>query len=331
MESQSGNGILEDFRIEFSKCWQRLPNKGLFFGLLSAWLLLFHLVGNSTFGYIRSPSLFRWLSEAFIGGSASLLEADGAYGFFVPPLVLLLFWFKRTELVELELRAWVPGLWLLGAGLFVHILGYVVQQPRISVIGLILGLYGLTGLAWGPNWLRRTFFPFFLLLFCIPLGSLSEAITFPLRLLVTQMVAVISRFVLAIDVVQHGNQLIDPNNHYQYEVAAACSGIRSLFSTVLLAVVLGFVSFRQAWKRLVMVLAAVPLAVLGNLLRMMAIVIAAEAGGQEWGDFVHEGGPLGLFSLLPYVPAFIGLILLEGFLRGHTGAAPPPSPERQSA
>ena len=58
---------------------------------------------------------------------------------------------------------------------------------------------------------------------------------------------------------------------------------------------------------------------------MLAIVIAAEIGGQEWGNYIHEGGPGGLLSLLPYVPAFFGLMLLERFLRG-----PEPSPAETS-
>jgi hypothetical protein len=58
---------------------------------------------------------------------------------------------------------------------------------------------------------------------------------------------------------------------------------------------------------------------------MLAIVIAAEVGGQEWGNYIHEGGPGGLLSLLPYVPAFIGLMLLERFLRGPEPAPAEPS------
>ena len=42
MEKQPGNGILEEFRIEFADCWQRVPNKGFFLVLLTAWLALFH-------------------------------------------------------------------------------------------------------------------------------------------------------------------------------------------------------------------------------------------------------------------------------------------------
>jgi exosortase/archaeosortase family protein len=109
--------------------------------------------------------------------------------------------------------------------------------------------------------------------------------------------------------------LIDPTGRYQYEIAAACSGIRSLIATVALAVILGFTSFRNPWKRLMMIASAFPLAILGNLIRMLTIIVAAEIGGQEWGTRVHDGGPGGVFSLLPYVPAFIGLLGLDHYLR----------------
>ena len=65
MEKQPANGILEDFRIQFLDCWQRLPNKGLFFVLLVAWLSLFHFLGNSTLGYIPTPSLLSWMRAAY--------------------------------------------------------------------------------------------------------------------------------------------------------------------------------------------------------------------------------------------------------------------------
>jgi hypothetical protein len=47
---------------------------------------------------------------------------------------------------------------------------------------------------------------------------------------------------------------------------------------------------------------------LGNLLRLLAIIVAAEIGGQSWGNYVHEGGPFGIISLLPYLPGIVGLI-----------------------
>jgi exosortase len=181
-------------------------------------------------------------------------------------------------------------------------------------VAFFAGLYGLMGLAWGPAWLRRSAFPFFLLLFCIPLGTWALPITFRLRLLVCWLVEFVSNNLLMIDVQREGTALINAAHHYHYEVTAACSGIRSLVATLGLATVFAFVSFRTWWKRGTLIASAFPLAVLGNLVRMLAIIIASEFGGQEWGSYVHEGGPGGILTLLPYVPAFLGLMLLGSWL-----------------
>ena len=313
MERQPGNGILEEFRIEFMACWDRVPNKGFFFVLLSSWLVLFQFIGNSTLGYTPSPSLLKWMYAANTSGS--LLDSEGGFTLLIPFVVLFLLWLKRRGLVALELRLWWPGVLLVGLALGLHLLGYAVQQPRISIVALFAGIYALTGLAWGPAWLRASFFPFFMFGFCIPLGSLAEPLTFRLRLLVTQLVEWVSHFILAIDVIREGNILRDPSNRYGYEVAAACSGIRSFIATLALCVILAFVSCQKPWKRLVMIASAFPLSIVGNLVRMLSIIIAAEVGGQSAGDWVHEGGPLGIFSLLPYLFAFGGLLILERYLR----------------
>jgi len=47
MPDQPTDGIIEEFRTEFLKCWERLPNKGFFLVLLAAWLALFQFRGNS--------------------------------------------------------------------------------------------------------------------------------------------------------------------------------------------------------------------------------------------------------------------------------------------
>ena len=224
------NGVLEDFRIEFLECWQRMPNKGLFLILLAAWLALFQFLGNSTLGYIPTPSLFTWMHTAY-ASNPDANGSDDSHGKLIPFVVLGLFWWKRKQLLALPLRTWWPGLLLVALALGLHVVGYMVQQPRISIMALFVGIYGLMGLAWGPEWLRESFFPFFLFAFCVPLGWSAVSITFPLRLLVCRVVEVISGYVLQIDILREGTALMDPTGHYQYDVAAACSGIRSLFAT----------------------------------------------------------------------------------------------------
>ena len=315
MSAESANGVLEDFRIEFSEYWQRLPNKGFFLALLTAWVALFQFYGNSTLGYVNTHSLFYWMYDAFTAGGRSDAFEEETVGLVIPAVVLVVLWLRRRSLIALPIRTWWPGLFLVGFGALLHLIGFLIQQPRLSVIGLFAGVYGLTGMAWGPTWLQATYFPFLLFGFCIPLGSQAELITFPMRLLVTRLVELICHFVLSIDIIRQGNNLIDPSGHYSYEVAAACSGIRSLLATLAMAVTIGFYSFDKWWKRLLMIASAFPLAIAGNLLRLLAIVIAAEFGGQGAGEYVHDGGPMGILSLLPYVPVFFGLFWLEQKLR----------------
>jgi exosortase len=292
-------------------CWQRLPNKLFFFGLLAAWLLLFQFLGNSILGYIHSPSLFAWLREAYNSPNPA---ADDGHGNLIPFLVIGLFWWKRKKLLELPLSAWWPGILFLLAAAALHILGYVVQQPRLSVVAMFTGIFGLMGMAWGRAWLKESFFPFWLFIFSVPLAALLTSFTFPLRLLVTWLVAFASNL-LTIDVVRQGTILSGPGGSYQYDVVAACSGMRSLVAIFLLATVYGFVAFRSPGRRLLLMALALPLSVLGNFIRLMLVIFAAEIGGQSTGNYVHESG---IFSLVPYIPAIAGLLLAGRWLEKKT-------------
>lgn len=315
------DGVVETFWADFRSCWDPFPNKEVFLGLLAAWVLLFQFLGNSTFGYIDTPSLFAWLYGVHVNAAA---EAEQGPGMLAPFLVLALFWLKRKDLAAVEKRAWAPGLIIVGAALLLHILGYMAQQPRLSIVALFLGIYGMTGLAWGPRWLRASFFPYFLFLFMMPLQSLSTFVTFPLRLLVTTIVEVIARFVLGMDVVRVGTGLFDASRTYQYDVAPACSGMRSLTAIFFLATVYGYARFRASWRWLALLVSAFPLAVIGNAIRLLAIVVAADWLGREWGDYIHESP---IFSMLPYVPVFFGLIWVGRWLTPKSQSNSPAEPE----
>jgi exosortase len=320
-ENQNHPAAGADFATEFVDCWNQLPNKAFFLGLLAAWLLLFQFLGNATFGYIDTSSLFKWMYVAYKGN-----DWEEGHGLLIPIAVLVLLWWKRSQLLSLNNRVWWPALILLAGAIILHMLGYLVQQPRLSIISLYCGIYALTGLAWGPAWMRASFFPMFLFIFCIPFATLGPpvtTVTFYMRIMVAKIVAAIGGNLMGMDIVREGTGLYNSAQHYGYDVAAACSGLRSTFAILALSTIYGFVSFDKNWKRLLMIASAFPLAMLGNTARMMGILIAAEYGGQHAGDFVHENI---FFSLLPYVPAFLGLMALGHWLRER----PPPPPQAVS-
>src|SRR5262245_34838645 len=229
--SVSNVGILDEFQTELVAAWRQLPNKGFFFALLIAWVALFQFLGNPILGYIHSSSLFAWMYEAY--NSPNPVSENDRHGNLIPFLVVGLLWWKRKTLLGLTHRIWMPALAVLVFGMLLHVAGYVLQQPRLCVIGFFTGVYGLMGLSWGLGWLRNSFFPFFLFGFCIPLGDNAQFLTVPLHLLVCRLVELVTH-AMGIDVIRVGTHLYDPAGHYQYEVAAACSGIRSFFAILLL-------------------------------------------------------------------------------------------------
>ena len=278
-----------------------LPDKLLFVILFGLWCAMFHVYGNSTLGYVNTPSLFVWMNHVFT-------TSDGdSLGLYMPLIVLALGYMKRGEILAIPFSRWWPALTLVAMGLALHSVGYVVQQTRISIIGFFVGLYGLTGMVWGWRWLAVTFFPFCLFVFCVPLATETERITLPLRLMATKITSVFCHAILGIDVIQQGTMIFDAKGQYQYDIAAACSGIKSLSATVAIALIGGFVSFKATWRRVLMFVLAFPLAVLGNVLRLSAIIVASEAFGQKAGEFVHDNS---ILSLLPYLPAIGGVALL---------------------
>ena len=306
----------------FQDVWGQLPDRGVLLALLAAWTALFHFLGTSTFGYVKTHSMFGWWYWVY---TRAAQDADGNvhlsrlsnieewHGAIIPIVVLALLWRRREELMTMPKRVWWPALALFLGAALMHVVGYLVQQERVAIAAYFFGVFGLTSLVWGPGWARLAMFPFLLFFFCVPLGQGgSEVITFPLRLLATQLTSVFSHTILGINVVRSGTQLFNPTGAYNYEVAAACGGMRSLTVVVAFSVIMGYVTFRSTWRRLALVAAAVPLAVTANVVRLTMIILAAEVFGQDWGNFVHENW---FFSLVPYVVAFGGLFLLTHWMR----------------
>jgi exosortase len=312
----------QDYVRQTEAFWAGLPRKGLFFGMLAAWVLLFHLLGNATLGYTKTTSLFGWMDYAY------RMSQDDELGRFVPLIVLGLLWWRRDQLAALPKRLWTPALLLVGGALLLHVLAFAMQQTRLSIAAFYGGIWALGGVVWGPAWLRATLLPCSLFVFAVPLGTMGEAITFPLRMIATNITVWTSQNLLGIDVIQQGNQVFDARGHFQYEVAAACGGLRSLTATLALALIVALMNFNTSWRRAVMILSAFPFAVLGNVLRLTLIIVAAEAFGQEGGNYVHDSSWL---SLLPYVPPFIGMALLSRWLREPDEARPPAEPPAAEA
>jgi EpsI family protein len=134
------------------------------------------------------------------------------------------------------------------------------------------------------------------MLFAIPVNAM-DTIGFWLQMGVVRAGARIAH-IAGIGVLRNGTQLFAPDGHYQYDVVAACSGIRSLMALAALSLFIGYISLRPMWLRAAMLLLSVPLVYAGNVLRIVSIIVAAQWGGQAWGDRVHAVMGFGVFVVV---------------------------------
>src|SRR5271168_2920059 len=216
-----------DFGQEFRYYWSKLPDGMVFLGLLAAWCLLFQFFGWTSAVAGRTDSLFSWMWGKWIDPAN-----DSSHGKLIPFVVVFLLWIRRQRLVNSVAGVWWPGLLGLAFALALHVVGFVVQQPRLSMVALFSGAWVLTGLVWGRATLKVSFFPFLIFAFCVPMGgTFAQGLTLPLRLLAAKGAGFVTKDLLDVSVQRIGTKLIDPNGIFgSFDVAAECSGIRSFIA-----------------------------------------------------------------------------------------------------
>ncbi len=225
-------------------------------------------------------------SDARSAGHAPVVEAEVAAGSVHLPSALSPL---RAE------RAW-PAFAAMAAALALHAVGFAAQQARVSVVALLLFTWGVLRLGGGRRWGAAAMFPLEFLVLAIPFNALDSA-GFWLRLWVIKASTGLAH-AAGIGVFQNGTQLLAPDGRYSYDVAAACSGVRSLMALLALSLLLGYLNFHSWWRRGALVLLCFPLIYLGNVARISAIVFAGQWGGQGWGERVHEVMGFGVFVIV---------------------------------
>lgn len=307
---------------ELRSLWDSLPHKAAFGLVVAAWLALFHFLGNSTLGYIQTESMFGWLQAVYEGGAKQ--GRDDELGLMIPWLVGALVVMRRAELTAIPKEPWAPALALVPVGLALHISGYLVQQTRLGVLGFLVGLYGIMGMYWGRAWMRGIAFPYLLFLFCVPISVFLDTLTHGLRLLSTFLSTSFCDWVLNMKLERAGTIVAQKasaaTQGFRFDVAPACSGIRSATVVLLLTVTFAFLNFRSAWRRIFLILLSPAFAVLANVIRLIVVFAVAEAAGQAAGEAVETK-----FGFATFLIALGCVFLVARWLR-EPEAAVPPSP-----
>ena len=242
-------------------------------------------------------------------------DPDYSHGFFVLPLAAFFAGERRGALAKAPVRPRVEGLALLACSLCLYVAGRYGSElflTRMSIIGVLAGLVVFMA---GWAHLRILAFPIAFLVFMVPLPAIVfNHIAFPLQMLASRLGEVVIS-ASGVPVLREGNVLLLPGR--TLEVAEACSGIRSLLSLVMLAIVLGYFTEKRTWARAAIALAAVPIAVVANAIR-----VAGTGLTSYWVSPAAAEGFFHSFSgWLIFVVALAGLLAVHRVLelsRGRT-------------
>ena len=232
------------------------------------------------------------------------LWRDDAYSH--GPIIALVFawlvWRARAALVDESLQpAPIAGGALLLAGLALYLLGRTQSLMVFEAASLIPVAAGAVLMLRGFQGLRATAFPILFLAFLVPLpGFVLDFVSVPLKEVVSAAVAGLLNL-LSYPVEREGVVLWVGD--HQMLVADACSGLNSLYSLLALGLLYAHVTERRAsganLPRTLLLLAAVlPIAVVANIARVVALVLVTYHFGEDAArGWVHDLAGLLVFGV----------------------------------
>ena len=212
---------------------------------------------------------------------------DFSHGFLIPFFAAFLLWDKRQEIRSTPIAPSWAGLSLIVMGLFELLIGVLGADLFLQRTSFVLLAAGLVWTLFGKAMLGRVKFVLFVLLLAIPLPTiLFNQITFPLQLLASRLASTLLQWV-GVPVLQEGNIIQLPA--MPLEVAEACSGIRSLMSLFTVAVIYGYFLERTTWRRVVLALSSLPIAVAANVARIFGTGLCVQYWDPDKAlGFFHE-------------------------------------------
>lgn len=226
----------------------------------------------------------------------------------IPFISLYLVWLKRRALPpssppdhRLAIFPFIAGGALLALGFATALTP--VDALALDTLAFVLLLLGLCALFFGPATLRALAFPLGFLFFLAPFPTaISDGISSALQH--TSASAAYLLFTLS------GATVFRHETYFQLPginllVAPECSGIHSTLALFITSLLAGYFFLRSPWKRAVLALVVVPLAILRNGFRVFVIGELCVHIGPEMIDspIHHRGGPI--FFILSLVPFFL--------------------------
>lgn len=222
-------------------------------------------------------------------------DPNFSHGFLIPFVALYMIWYKKNELAEIGSSPSLIGIAIIVCGMMIHIAGNLGSELFLMRFSMIITISGIIIYFYGIEIFKRILIPVAYLIMMIPIPTiLWNQVAFPLQLFSAQLSAkAINLF--NIPVFREGNILHLSNT--TLEVVDACSGIRSLTSLLALTGAFSFLAPLTTFKKWVLFLSAVPIAVAVNVIRLTITgAMAAWIGPETAQGFLHDMSGLIIFG-----------------------------------
>lgn len=240
-------------------------------------------------------------------------DDDNGHCWMIPLLCIYMIWHKRADLAKLPKAPSLHGLWFIILGIFLCMLAVRTHQGRLPMIALPFLLIGMVWYQWGIRTALMTAYPLFFFWLSIPLPGIAP-ITVHLQLIATQG-AHWGASLCGVETIVDGTNIASATGNWDaYDIAGGCSGLRSLMALVMISFAWAYLADKLSlWKRAILAVSAIPLAVVGNAFRVTSIFVCAEYvnpafAGKTWHDWS------GLLFFFPIT--LLGLTALHGILAG---------------
>lgn len=251
------------------------------------------------FGPEQAQSPLVWLRSTWNA------ETRMEHGFMVPLVALgLLIWQRKNLRAAVSTADW-RGLPVAMLGALFFVLAHRTGQARLAIGGLPFILFGSAWYLYGWQVARLTFFPFFLLWMAIPLPQIQLATT-KLQILSSEL-AKIGCSWFGVDVEIRGVKIHSVSERWApLEIDEGCGGIRSLMALILISFVWAYIAKMALWKKAILCVSAIPLAIIGNMFRLTSIFVIAEYANPDFAKNTwHDWS-----GLLIFYPISLALLLM---------------------
>lgn len=192
---------------------------------------------------------------------------------------------------------------VLGGALVANPPWSVVDLTALKIFSFIGMLWGLGFLILGGRWMRSALFPMAFLLFMIPLPDQAVVSLEKFLMVLSAQLSELLFSIGGIPVFRTGQVLELPG--MVLEVAQECSGIRSSWVLLITSVLAAHLFLPTMPRRIALVAAVLPLAILRNAVRIFVIGWLCVYHGPEMIDswIHHKGGPV--FFAASLIPLFL--------------------------